>query len=620
MSAPSSTTRSSSAPRVPAWVAHYQPGTPATVDVPDVGVDSLLADAVARSPRRPALTFFGRTTTYGELGAQVARAAEGLTRLGVRRGDRVALVLPNCPQHVVAFYAVLHLGAIVVEHNPLLTSRELGEMFADHGADVALCWSVAVDKLQRIEREHRPSTIVAVDMTQEFAPLTRAALRLPVPSLKAKRDKLHADTVGTLPWSELVAHRPGASLRADVEGEDLAVLLYTSGTTGRPKGVMLTHRNLLANALQGAAWMHGAREGEETFYAVLPMFHAFGMTLYLTFGILKHANLVLFPTFDVDLVLGAVKKNPPTVFCAVPPIYRRTAEAARERGVDLSTATYCISGAMALTDDVVELWESVAGGLLVEGYGLTETSPVALGNPFHPTRRTGTIGIPFPSTLRKVVDPQDPTREVGVGEPGELVLQGPQVFAGYWNDPEATEAAFVDGWLRTGDIVTLDADGFATIVDRAKELIVAGGFNVSPSEVERQLLELDGVAEVAVVGASRPDGGGERVVAVVRPEDGAAGALTEEGVRAFARERLGGYKVPRRVVFVTEELPRSLLGKVLRKQVRESLPDDLEWYRGRAVPLSPGQRGRSERRRARCPAPGASRRPRRGRPRGARRA
>ena len=544
----------------PEWTKNYQPGVPAEIDLPDEPLSAMFARAARKGGKRVALEFFGATTTYRELADQVDRAAAGLAALGVGPGDRVAIVLPNCPQHVVAFYAVLRLGAVVVEHNPLYTATELATMFADHGARVAIAWDVAVPKLPTVEH------VVAVNLLEAFPTVKRLALHLPVPKLAATRKRLHAKAPGTTPWKQLVAHKPIRNW-AEPTASDLAVVQYTSGTIGAFKGAMLTHRNLYANALQGAAWMKDAKDGKETIYAVLPMFHAFGMTLYLTFGMLKRARIVLFPTFDVDMVLDAAKKRPPTVYCAVPPIYEKTARRAIERKVSLKSARFCISGAMKLTDPVVELWESVSGGLLVEGYGLTETAPVALGNPFWPTRRTGTIGVPFPSTQMLVVDPEDPTREVAQGEEGELLLKGPQVFSGYWNAPEETAKALLpDGWLRTGDVVVVDADGFTTIVDRLKEIIVTGGFNVSPSEVEHVLVEHPDISDVAVVGLQTESG--EQVAAAVVLREGAH--LDVAAVRAWAKERLAAYKVPRSFVEV-EELPKSMLGKVLRKQVREAI-------------------------------------------------
>ncbi len=544
----------------PEWTKNYQPGVPAEIDLPDEPLSAMFARAARKGGKRVALEFFGATTTYRELADQVDRAAAGLAALGVGPGDRVAIVLPNCPQHVVAFYAVLRLGAVVVEHNPLYTATELATMFADHGARVAIAWDVAVPKLPTVEH------VVAVNLLEAFPTVKRLALHLPVPKLAATRKRLHAKAPGTTPWKQLVAHKPIRNW-AEPTASDLAVVQYTSGTIGAFKGAMLTHRNLYANALQGAAWMKDAKDGKETIYAVLPMFHAFGMTLYLTFGMLKRARIVLFPTFDVDMVLDAAKKRPPTVYCAVPPIYEKTARRAIERKVSLKSARFCISGAMKLTEPVVELWESVSGGLLVEGYGLTETAPVALGNPFWPTRRTGTIGVPFPSTQMLVVDPEDPTREVAQGEEGELLLKGPQVFSGYWNAPEETAKALLpDGWLRTGDVVVVDADGFTTIVDRLKEIIVTGGFNVSPSEVEHVLVEHPDISDVAVVGLQTESG--EQVAAAVVLREGAH--LDVAAVRAWAKERLAAYKVPRSFVEV-DELPKSMLGKVLRKQVREAI-------------------------------------------------
>lgn len=550
---------------------HYQPGVPAEIELPTESLVALYERSVAEAGTSIATEFFGRTTTYAELGDQIARAAEGLRRLGVQAGDRVALVLPNCPQHVVAFYAVLRLGAVVVEHNPLYTERELRHLFEDHAARVAICWDAAVPRLKAIPEDARPEHIVSVNLLKAFPTLKRLALGLPVKKLRETRGRLTQPAPGTMPWEKLLDAPPLASSHPRPGVHDLAVIQYTSGTTGVPKGAMLSHFNLFSNARQGEAWMHGAQYRKEIFYAILPMFHAFGMTLFLTYGVLKQARLVLFPAFDVDLVLDAAKKSPPTVYCAVPPIYQRTAERAIERGISLKSAKYCISGAMNLPDSVVELWESVSGGLLVEGYGMTEASPVCLGNPFHPSRRTGTIGVPFPSTWMRVVDPDDPTREVAQGERGELLIKGPQVFGGYWNNTEETAKTLLpDGWLRTGDVVTVDADGFTTIVDRVKELIITGGFNVSPSEVENVLRGHPDLTDAAVIGVPAPSGG-EKVVAVVLLRPGAE--LDEPALREYCKERLAGYKVPRQIVALND-LPRSMLGKVLRKQVREEFLAD----------------------------------------------
>ncbi|MFT2816691.1 long-chain-fatty-acid--CoA ligase [Leifsonia sp. A12D58] len=550
------------------WLKNYQPGVPADIELPTESLVAMLERSVAEAGDHPAMEFFGRRTSYTELGEQIDQAAEGLRTLGVRAGDRVALVLPNCPQHVVAFYAVLRLGAVVVEHNPLYTARELRHQFEDHQARVVIVWDKAAAAIRSFPADIKIDHVVRVNLLEAFPTVKRLALNLPVKSLRESKAALTGAAPGTIAWKDLLSHGRIDPEHPRPSVDDLAAIQYTSGTTGQPKGAMLTHFNLYSNALQGEAWMHGAEYRKEIFYAILPMFHAFGMTLYLTYGVRKQGMLVLFPKFDPKLILDAMKKSPATVYCAVPPIYERTARAAQERGISLKSCKYCISGAMNLPDHVVELWESVAGGLLVEGYGMTESSPVAMGNPFYPTRRTGTIGVPFPSTQMMVVSLNDPTVEVPQGEPGELLLKGPQVFQGYWNRPDETAKTLLPGgWLRTGDIVTVDEDGFTTIVDRAKELIITGGFNVSPSEVEAALRTHPDIVDAAVFGKPL-ERGGEMVVAAVELKPGAA--FDENALRDHCRDLVAAYKVPRRIVQIPD-LPRSMLGKVLRKNVRDEV-------------------------------------------------
>ncbi|WP_327028073.1 long-chain-fatty-acid--CoA ligase [Micromonospora sp. NBC_01740] len=555
------------------WLRSYAPGVPATVAPSDESLVDLLRDAARRFGPRIALDFFGATTTYADLHDQVSRGAEALRRLGVGRGDRVALVLPNCPQHVVAFYAVLRLGAVVVEHNPLYTAQELTRQLADHGARVAVVWDKVAPLVRDSAGATAVETVVAVDLTRALPRRKRWALRLPLARARATRAAMTGPAPGALSWEGLVAAATPLDAAHPAPGpDDTALLQYTGGTTGTPKGAILSHRNLRTNAAQGRAWVPGLRDGEETVYAVLPLFHAYGLTLCLTFSVGIGATLVLFPRFDLDQTLAAVRRRPPTFLPAVPPIYEKLATTARERGIDLSSARYAISGAMALPPATVELWESVTGGLLVEGYGMTETSPVALGNPVSPARRPGTVGVPFPSTDIRIVDPEDPSRDRSPGEAGELLIRGPQVFAGYWNRPAETAAALLpDGWLRTGDVVVADADGFVRVVDRIKELIITGGFNVYPSEVEDALRRVPGVRDAAVVGLPGEHGGEEVVGAVVLDEG--AEPPDEASLRAACRRHLAGYKVPRRVV-VVKDLPRSQIGKVLRREVRDRLLAD----------------------------------------------
>jgi len=552
------------------WLAHYAEGVPPTIDEPTQTLVDMIDDAVKRFRRRTALEFFGAETSYRDLGEQIAAAAEGLRRLGVRAGDRVALVLPNCPQHVVAFYAVLRLGAIVVEHNPLYTPPELRHQFEDHGARVAIVWNSVADTVAEFPSDIRPAHIVAIDLTKALPFGKRMALRLPIP--KARRSRAALTTTprarGLVQWESLISRRALATRHPRPSLDDTAVLQYTSGTTGRPKGAVLSHRNLRANAMQGRAWVPGLAEGQEVFYGVLPLFHAYGMTLCLTFAMSMGARLVLFPKFDSKLVLDAVRHSPPTFLPAVPPIYDQLVRAAEGRTHLLASIRFAISGAMSLPIATVDRWESATGGLLVEGYGMTESSPISVGNPMGPTRRPGTVGVPFPSTEIRVVDPDDPDTDRPAGEAGELLVRGPQVFQGYWRRPsETAETLLPGGWLRTGDIVHVSDDGYVTIVDRVKELIITGGFNVSPSEVEAALLAHPDVRGAAVVGLPRASGG-EAVVAGVELREGAV--FDEAALRDFCRTSLTPYKVPRRIE-PFDELPRSLIGKVLRREVRDVL-------------------------------------------------
>tara|TARA_R110002020_G_scaffold45528_10_gene130138 strand:- start:92 stop:1729 length:1638 start_codon:yes stop_codon:yes gene_type:complete len=528
-----------------------------------------IVEASARDyPDAPALQFFGRTTSYRDLQQQIERAAAGLRAQGVKRGDPVAIVLPNCPQHIVAFYAVLRLGAVVVEHNPLYTPRELRKQFEDHGAVHAIVWNKVVQSVQEFPADLAVQTIVSVDVTRAMPVRTRFALKLPISKAREARAALTTRVRGTVPWESIVAAAPLPATVAKPETDDLAIIQYTSGTTGTPKGASLTHRNLLSNAAQSRAWVPSIRRGEGcVVYAVLPMFHAYGLTLCLTFAMSMGARLVLFPRFDPDMVLAVTKKHPATFLPLVPPIADRLLKAALEQGVSLDGTEVAISGAMALPHDLVVPFEAASGGYLVEGYGLSECSPVLMANPVADNRVPGTVGLPLPGTECRVVDPDEPTRDVPAGERGELLVRGPQVFGGYYGKPEETDKVFVDGWFRTGDIVTIDEAGFVRIVDRIKELIITGGFNVAPTEVEIALRQHPQVEDAAVVGLPS-EHSGEEVVAAIVPVAGAT--LDEESVREFARGILTPYKVPRRI-FVVDELPKSLIGKVLRRQVRESL-------------------------------------------------
>ncbi|AJM77584.1 long-chain-fatty-acid--CoA ligase [Rathayibacter toxicus] len=551
------------------WLRSYAPGVPTELTLPSGSLIDIITESARLYPHQVALEFFGRSTSYRQLADEIEKAAEGLRRLGVRSGDPVALILPNCPQHVVAFYAILRLGAVVVEHNPRYTPRELRHQFEDHGARIAIAWDRVVPTVQDLPEDVGVTTVIAVDLTRALPTGLRVALRLPLPRSRRFRAALTGPERGAVRWESLLRHRLSPA-QPRPTAEDLAVIQYTSGTSSTPKGAELTHANLTANAAQARAWIPQVNRGHCVVYAVLPMFHAYGLTLCLTFAISMGARLVLFPTFDPDLVLKAMRKHPATFLPAVPPIAERLVSRARERGISLKGIEIAISGAMPLDTALVASFEAQTSGMLVEGYGLSETSPIVTANPAGATRRAGTVGLPLPGTDVRIVDPDAPENERAPGEQGELVVRGPQVFRGYHGKPDETAASFTtDGWFRTGDIASLDDDGFVRIVDRLKELIITGGFNVSPSEIEEVLRGLPGIREAAVVGL--PDAhSGESIVAAVVLEPGAH--FDQEAARSMARDKLTAYKVPQRIV-VVDELPLNMMGKVLRRKVAALLLD-----------------------------------------------
>lgn len=552
------------------WLDHYAPGVPDEIPEVTQTLPEMMRESANKYRNNIALEFFGAETSYRSLWRSIERVAEGLRKLGVRAGDPVAIILPNSPQHVVAFYAVLRLGAIVVEHNPLYTARELRHQFEDHHARVVIAWNKNCDMLADFPADIRPEHIVSVDLISAMPFMKQLLLKLPIPKARAAREALSGPvhSRGVIKWQKLAESKRISKRVPWPSVTDPALIQYTSGTTGLPKGAILSHRNLHANAIQGQAWAPGLRDGGEVVYGILPLFHAYGLTFCLTFALSTGAKLVLFPAFKLDLLIEAAKKTPPTFIPAVPPIYEALANSALKGELDLSQMRFALSGAMSLPVATVKKWEDTVGCLLVEGYGMTESSPISLGNPVGETRRPGTVGVPFPSTDIRIVDPSDPDVDLPIGERGELLVRGPQVFSGYWNKPlETAQTLLKDGWLRTGDIVTVSEDGFVTVVDRLKEIIITGGFNVAPTEVEEVLTSHPDVQEAAVVGLPRGSGGEQVVAAVVLRPDA---AQDRHAIRDYCRGRLAAYKIPRRIEFV-EELPRSLIGKIQRRLVRESL-------------------------------------------------
>lgn len=551
------------------WLKYYAAGVPEEIDVPHVALTALLDDAVARFPRRTALAFFGRTISYRRLGAAVDHFAAALRGLGVVKGDRVGIVLPNCPQQVIAFYGALRLGAIVVQCNPLYTASELHHQLVDSGAKVVIVFDRAYATLAEACEGTRVEHIVVTSLVEYLPKRKQVALRLPLERAREARDELVTELP---PDADVVTFQE--LLTADTErlrpvaidpAEDLALLQYTGGTTGRPKGAMLTHRNLVANAYQTRAWDPQIRDGREVTIAVLPLFHAFGLTFCLTTTVLAAGTIVLLPRFDVDHVFEAIDKHKPTIFPGVPPIYSQLVSRTDVHKHKLASIRTCVSGAMSLPRETVRKFQAVTGGSLVQGYGLTETSPVALANPLDGNARHVSVGLPVPSTEARIVNEANPEEVMPVGTAGELLIRGPQVFAGYWNQMREGAQVRSGGWVRTGDIAFMSPDGFFTLIDRKRDVIMVSGFSVFPSEIEEIIREHRSIEDCAVIGV--PDSRrGEAVTACVVVREGSE--LTEDGLRAHCAERLVNYKVPTRVEF-RDDLPRNMLGKVLRRVLRD---------------------------------------------------
>ncbi len=549
------------------WLVHYPEGVPADVEIEDRPLTSLLDDAARDFPDHVATAFLGSTLTYRQLHEQIARVAGGLRALGVGPGDRVALVLPNSTDHVVVFWAVLRLGAVIVECNPLYTAHELGHQLEDSGATVAVVLDRAFEAVASVRSSTSLRHVVVSSVADQLPARQRLLLRLPLPKARVALAKVRTTLpTGTAAVPFRVLRRGEPVEQHPVAPSDVALLQYTGGTTGVPKGAMLTHRNLLANAAQTAVWENRAVRGQEVMLAVLPMFHAYGLTFCLGVATRLAGTVVLLPLFDVAMVLEAIDRWRPTLFPGVPPMYSAIIDAPETAAHDLGSIRGCFSGAMRLPVETVRRFEAASGCMLVEGYGMTETSPLTFGNPMSPARRPGTIGVPMPSTYGRIADVDDPGRVLGPGDRGELQVRGPQVFAGYWKRPEESAAALTpDGWLRTGDVGVMTDDGFVTIVDRTKELIITGGFNVYPSEVEEALKTHPAVEDAAVFGVP-DDYRGEAVKACVVLRHGVVAA--PEDLRNHCRSELAAYKVPR-IVEIRDSLPRSVVGKVMRRELRE---------------------------------------------------
>lgn len=550
--------------------AHYDAGSPYEIPIPNTSLFELLDDAARLYPDNVAIDYFGAAITYRRIHRQSLQAAQVLYEAGVRKGDVVAISLPNCPQAFVVFYACMRLGAVAAQHNPLAPRVEVAGQLSRHGARVAVVWEKSVEAFP-VGGDSSIRTVFTVDISAQMPLKNRVLLRLPVAKARQTREQLR----GMIPsyarsWDRAVSAAKPVS--EDVEhavGSDRAAILHTGGTNGVPKSVPLTHTNIGANVNQNIFWVWKLHEGAETFFSLLPYFHAFGMTFFLCCAVRKAATQVVLPKFDADMSLEAHRRRPVTFFVGVPPMFDRVLNRAIETGTSLSSIKWAVSGAMPLSTAVAARWEEYTGGGIVEGYGLSETSPVVSGSPLAPGHRHGVLGLPFASTQIRLVDLEDPSVDVVDGEPGEILVKGPQVFEGYLDAPEENAAVFVDGWFRTGD-VAVNEGGYLVMSDRKKELILSGGFNVYPSQVESAIRSMPQVADVAVVGVPVADAREEVVAAVVVSEGSVPPSLDE--VRAWTQNTLPRYALPRRVEVISE-LPRNQIGKVQRRVVRERLMD-----------------------------------------------
>ena len=546
------------------WVKFYEPGVPETVEIPTHTLDQSLTLAADKYPQSTAIIFFDKKMTYRELDGAVTRFAVALQRMGVKKGDRVLLYLPNTPHFVIAFYGTLRAGGIVVPTNPQYVPRELAYQAGDSGAETLVALTMSWRTIREARAQTPVKRVILGNIKEYFPPLLKFLFTL----AKEKKDGHRPDVRGEAGIYDFQAllQNTGTLTPVQVAQNDIAVLGYTGGTTGVSKGAMLSHRNLVAQALITLAWFPTKEPGKDVFMGALPLFHIFGMTCVMNTGVHLGAAMVLVPNpRDLPSVLQAAHKHRPTIFAGVPTMYAAINNRPDLKKYDLTSIKSCTSGAAPLPLEVQTTFERITGGKLVEGFGLTETCSPTHVNPLSGTRKIGTIGVPLPNTLSKIVDAQT-GKDLPVGEIGEIAIQSPQVMLGYWSKPEETARAMREGnWFLTGDLGTMDADGFFTVVDRKKDMFIVGGFNVYPREIEEVLYQHPKVLEAAAVGI--PDiQRGENIKAYVVLKPGQT--ATAEEIIAYCRENLTRYKVPREVEF-RDALPKTMVGKILRRALRD---------------------------------------------------
>jgi long-chain acyl-CoA synthetase len=493
----------------------------------------------------------------------VNRLANALAQMGVKKGDRVALYLPNCPQYVIGYYATLKLGGIVAPNNPLYVARELEFQVNDSGAETIICLSRFYPNVQKIRANTKLKNVIVANIKEYFSPI----LKLLFTVAKEKKEGHHVTLAPGDHWfPDVLASAPATKPTAQVRPEDTAVLLYTGGTTGVPKAAEITHKNLVANTLQCREWVQESQEGKNVTLTALPLYHSYAMTTCMNFAIYTAGAMVLIPNpRELVSVLKGIDLHKPTLFPGVPTMYTAINNFPDLAKYDVKSIRVCISGAAGLPVEVQKKFQDLTGARLVEGYGLSESTPVLTANPIVGDNRIGTIGVPWPDTEVKIMDLEEGTKEMPVGEVGELVARGPQVMKGYWNRPDETAKTLRNGWLYTGDIAKMDTDGYFQIVDRKKDMIIVGGFNVYPRDVEEVLYQHPKVLEAVVAGIPDPKSG-ERVKAYIVLKPGQT--ATVEEIKAYCHENLTGYKRPHDIEF-RDSLPKTMVGKFLRRELVE---------------------------------------------------
>lgn len=527
-----------------AWHSHYPASIKPDMDFPLKTMPDILKETVDTIPDQVAIKFYEKEISYQELWSLSDKFTSSLQQSGVKKGDRTAIMLPNCPHYIIAYYGILKAGSIVTQVNPMLLEKELLHILNDSGAQTIIVYESLYPRVKAIAEQTALETIIVVSLESEQRILSE--------------DQTFEDFIGKGGQApEPVSIDPL---------EDIAVLQYSGGTTGRSKGAMLTHRNIAVNAQQSDAFFqHELTFGMESCLTVIPLFHVFAMTSCMNLSILIGAKIILLPRFDLDEVLNTIKTEQPTKFPGVPTMYSALVNHPEAKNYGIDSIRICISGSAPMPIETMKEFERKTGAKILEGFGLSEASPVTHANPVFAERKTGSVGIGLPSTEYQVVDLATGESEVPTGELGELIIRGPQVMKGYWNMQEETEHALRNGWLYTGDIAKVDEDGYLYIVDRKKDMIIASGYNVYPRDIEEVLYEHPAVQEAVVIGI--PDAyRGETIKAIVVKK--ADHSVTEQEVIGWMKERIATYKVPAIVEF-REALPKTQVGKILRRELRE---------------------------------------------------